>query len=49
MHPKREHARLQLDDRLTGRLALAAAAAKTMNAELQLAQATWEPHDWSAL
>jgi hypothetical protein len=38
---------LALTDRFTGRLALAAQAARDLHASWVLRDATWEPHDWS--
>lgn len=34
-------------DSFTGRIQRAAAAASSLNRELALRDATWEPHDWS--
>lgn len=47
MAERRENVRLVLNDSFTGRLAAAAAAAERAFDDITLAQATWEPHDWS--
>lgn len=49
MAEHRESVRLVLNENFTAPLARAAAAARTMFRDFELAEATWEPHDWDDL
>ena len=49
MAERRLPVRIEVSDDFTGRMALAAEAARRTHADWALSEATWEPHDWSTL